>query len=459
MDFANLPCKLSADVVVVGGGPSGMCAAIAAARQGVSVIMVEKGNCAGGMATQGLVGPFMTCYDKEGKEQVIRGLFSEIVDELVARGYAIHPSQCRAGTGFVSWIIVGHDHCTPFEAEGLKLVADDMLTKAGVKVLYHTNFLEPIVEDGAITGIVVASKRGIERIGAKVVVDCTGDADVAYRAGVECELGNEALGKMQPASMFFHIANVDSDVLDEDVRSKMHTFHRKDGCNYRSLYWSVAKAKEAGEWPIEYRVAMGFFRLPKKGEWAINTSRIMHIDATDNESLTRAEIEGRIQAEQLFKCIKKYVAGCENATLKATGAHVGIRETRHIKGEVRLMVDDLLNCEIPEDAILVCANSVDVHGRYGPGSNEYTAINGNYYGVPYRCMIPMGVENLLVSGRCVSAESDAAGAIRVMPPCMAMGQAAGTAAALSLKEGCSVRTLDHKKLQTQLRADGAYIPE
>lgn len=157
----KIPSKISADVVVVGGGPAGFCAAVAAAREGVSVVLIERSGCCGGMATNGLVGPFMTCYDREGKEMIIRGLFEEVVDRMVERGYALHPSEIRAGTAFTSWIELGHDHVTPFESEGFKLVIDEMLTEAGVKILYHTSFLQPVLEGDTIAGVLVDSKRGM----------------------------------------------------------------------------------------------------------------------------------------------------------------------------------------------------------------------------------------------------------------------------------------------------------
>ena len=454
--MTHISDKFSADVIVVGGGPAGMCAAIAAAREGVKVLLVEQGGFCGGMATQGMVGPFMTCYDRKGEQMIIRGLFEEIVNRMVARGYAIHPSQVRAGTGFTSWIVVGHDHVTPFEAEGLKLVMDDMLEKAGVKLLYHTQFLKPMMNGSTIEGVEVASKSGLEIIRGKVVIDCTGDGDVAARAGVPYEMGNEALGKMQPASMFFHICNCDEKAMEADIQANLHNFYRKDGVNYRSFHWRVSEAREKGDWTLD-RVSLGLFRMPKPDEWCVNTSRIMHVDATDNESLTRGEIEGRRQAEHILTFLQKYVPGCENVKLKGTASYVGIRESRHIKGDYQLTADDLISAKVPEDSILLAANSVDVHGRFGPTSNEYVPIEGDYYGIPYRSLLASGVEGLLVAGRCVSADSTAAGAIRVMPPCMGMGHAAGTAAALAVKAAVPPRRVDVQALRRCLKVNNAYL--
>ena len=456
LNFGTIEQKLQADVVVIGGGPSGMCAAIAAAREGVRVILVEQAGFSGGMATRGLVGPFMTCYDAKGENMIIRGLFEEIVDRMVERGFAIHPSEVHGGTAFTSWIKIGHEHVTPFEPEGLKVIMDEMLTEAGVKVLYHTDFLRPVIENDVIVGVLVSSKRGMEIIRGTVVIDCTGDGDVACRCGVPYEMGNEELNLMQPATMFFQISNVDHEAVEADIQANIHNFYRKDGVNYRSLHWRVTQARENGDWDLK-RVSIGLFRMPKPDEWCVNTSRIMGVDSTDNESLTDAEMEGRRQAQTIFRFLQKYVPGCENARIKSTASYVGIRESRHIRGDYRLTADDLLEAKVPEDSILLAANSVDVHGRFGPTSNEYVPIKGDYYGVPYRSLLPVGVEQLLLAGRCVSADSTAAGAIRVMPPCMGMGQAAGTAAALAVKDGCTVRQLDAQKLRKVLKERGACL--
>ena len=205
LDLDGIKASMKADVIVIGGGPAGICAAVAAAREGTRVILVEQGGFCGGMATRGLVGPFMTCYDRQGESMIIRGLFEEIVERMVKKDVAIHPSQIHAGTGFTSWIVVGHEHVTPFEPEGLKLVLDEMLEEAGVKVLYHTDFIQPVMEEKCITGVVVHSKKGFEILSGQVIVDCTGDGDVAFRSGVPFEYGNEELNLVQPATMFFHI--------------------------------------------------------------------------------------------------------------------------------------------------------------------------------------------------------------------------------------------------------------
>ncbi|MCQ2428677.1 MAG: FAD-dependent oxidoreductase [Clostridia bacterium] len=453
----ELKAVYTPEVLVVGGGPSGFCAAVAAARNGADVMLVEQNGFCGGMATAGLVAPFMTCYDQGGTEMLIRGLFEETVNRLCAIGGAIHPSKIDAPSAFTSYITVGHKRVTPFRAEALKLVIDEMLAEAGVKVLYHTSFVDAEVKDGRIESVIVHRKNGLCVITPKIVIDCTGDGDVAAASGVPFELGNEKTGKIQPATMFFRIGNVDLSKIEADYMENIDNFYRKDGVNYRSLHWWVEKAREAGDWNLD-RVSVGLFRGVDEDEWSINTSRIMGIDGTDSESLTRGEIEGRQQVDQIFKFFVKYVPGCENAKLLQTGSTLGIRETRHIKGKKCLMVEDLLNCAVPEDSVVIAANSVDIHGKFGPRSNEYIALPaGKYYGIPYGTMVPEGISNLLVSGRCISAESDAAGAVRVMTPCMALGQAAGTAAAMAASSDTPVADLDTGLLREKLIAGGVRL--
>lgn len=452
----NIPDTLESDVVVVGGGPAGLCAAVAAARGGAKVILVEKNAFCGGMATAGMVAPFMTCYDSGGDKMLIRGIFEELVERLIAVGGAIHPSKVESKTAFTSYIDKGHVHVTPFKAEALKIVADEMLTEAGVKILYHTQLVDAEAEGDKVTRIIVAMKEGLASIRAKAFIDCTGDGDLAAKAGAAYTIGN-AQGKMQPATMFFTVGGVDVSKVDEDIAKNWDNFYRKDGINYRSLHWRVSEARENGDWPLD-RVSIGLFRGVEEDEFSINTSRVMNIDGTKSESLTEGEIAGRQQVRIIFNFLKKYVPGFENSRLILSGSTLGIRETRHIKGIKTLTVDQILNCEVPEDSIMLAANSVDVHGKYGPKSNEYITIpEGKCYGIPYGTMIPPVFSNLAVAGRPISADCEAAGAIRVMPPCMGIGQAAGTAVAMAVLGGYDLRTLDVKALREKLSADGVML--
>ena len=455
---SSVPVNYSTELLVAGGGPAGVCAALAAARMGIRTMIIDSGNCLGGMATKGLVGPFMTCYDSTGEQMIIKGIFGEIVDRLVEKGWALHPEGIRAQTPYSAWIKEGHDHVTPFEPEGLKYLLDVMMAEAGVKVLYHASFLSPVMKGDTITGATVFTKEGIQQINARIVIDATGDGDVAFRAGVPCEMGSvERGGKIQPTSLFFRINNVDSACLEADVNKHLPEFRRVNNVSYRALHWNVAQAEANGEWDID-RKSVNIFKSVKDDEWVVNSTRIKDIDSTRSESLTSGEIEGRRQIQVLMNFFHKYVAGCENATLTGSAATLGIRESRHVKGEYVLKAEDLLEGVVPDDSILLASNSVDVHGGgASANSSVYKTINARWYGVPYRCLVPLGVENLLLAGRNLSATSDAAGAVRVMPPAMAMGHAAGVAAALCLKGGASPRSIDPSDVRKALAAQGAFL--
>ncbi|MBP5521608.1 MAG: FAD-dependent oxidoreductase [Bacteroidales bacterium] len=447
----------STDVLVVGGGPAGVCAAIAAARTGAKVTIIEQGNCLGGMATRGLVAPFMTCYDTTGEVMVIRGLFEEIVDRMVALGGAIHPSQVRAGTPFSAWITTGHDHLTPFDPETLKFVLDQMCSEAGVKILFHTSLVDPILKGSSVTGLRILTREGLGRIGAKVTIDATGDGDVAARAGAPCTFGNPEIGKVQPSTLFFHINNVDTPKLTKDVEAHLHEFRKVNGVSYRALHWRVEEAEAAGEWDIA-RKSVNIYRGVKEDEWAVNCTRIANVDATSTESLSAAEAEGRRQVQELMNFFHKYVPGCEQATIKSSASTLGIRESRHVQGEYLLTADDLLQGVVPEDSILCASNSVDVHGRNGANTTEYKTVEkGQWYGLPLRSLIPLQIDGLIVAGRAISASSDAAGAVRVMPPCMAMGHAAGIAAALADAKGAAPRNIDPAEVRSILKQQKAFL--
>ena len=214
----------------------------------------------------------------------------------------------------------------------------------------------------------------------------------------------------------------------------------------------MAEAEAAGEWDLA-RKSVNIWRSVEKDQWVVNCTRIHGVDATDAENLTAAEEEGRRQVQELMHFFHTYVPGCEKATLMGTGSTMGIRESRHVHGDFILPVQDLIEGVVPDDVILLSANSIDVHGAMGgPAGGLYMPIQKDLYGIPYRVLLPAGVDSLLLAGRCISADSAAAGAIRVMPPAMALGQAAGEAAALSLKAGIQPRELDYADLRAALLA-------
>ena len=219
----------------------------------------------------------------------------------------------------------------------------------------------------------------------------------------------------------------------------------------------LKKAKAEGKWTIP-RPHINIYRGVKPDEWFVNVSRMNGVDATDPESLSSAETAGRRQVREVMAFFREYVPGAEDVRLLSTASTVGIRESRHVAGEYRLDRDDVIEGRIPEDSVLLCSNSIDLHaGRGASGTLYMTIRDGDRYGVPYRCLVPQKVDGLLVAGRCVSASSVAAAAIRVMPPCMAMGQAAGTAAAIAVRSGSSPRDVKIDVLLAQLRADGVFL--
>ena len=398
----TLPVFDEVDILVVGAGPAGIGAAISAARSGAKTMLFDQNGYVGGQATVGRVGPFMTCYDAKNENMIIRGIFKEIVERMKVLGGAIDPKEIQAEEPYSGFYKIGHAHVGPFEHECFKQVSTDMLLEAGVTLLLHTFFVDVVMEEKRISGVVVANKSGMSVIRAKIVIDCSGDADVAAKAGVPFELGNTRDGNIQPATLFFRVGNVNTEELKAHIRAHAD----------------------------EIRPFYG----PEAGIYRINTTRILNTNGTDVKSLTSAELEGLRQAHEVFDFLKKYAAGFEHAVFLDTADMVGIRESRHIKGKYWMTGEDVLACRVPEDTIAVMATNMDTHNKDNPGGSFITIQNGSYFGVPYRCLLPQGVENLLVAGRCISADALAGSAIRMIPCCLAFGQAAGTSATLSLKK-------------------------
>ena len=447
----ELPVYRSVDVVVVGAGPAGIGAAVAAARNGAKTLVFEAHGCIGGMGTSGMVSPFMTSYDAPCEKMVIRGVFEELVNRMVEIGGAVDPKDVRNEQPYASYFHIGHNNVTPFDPHAFKLIGMRMLRESGAELLLQTQFVNVIKDGDRITGVVINNKDGLSVIEAKIVIDCSGDADVAARAGVNYIMGNEEDGNLQPASMFMRIADADMDVVNAHMAE--HSDEIKPF--FGPFSWIIKEFPE--DWDNFPRGEICIFADVTPGEFSINCSRILDIDATKAEHVTRATMIGQEQCQHIFQFMKKHAPGFENSRIIATADAIGIRETRHIEGEYRLTGDEVAACKVHEDAIACMATNMDTHNKDNPGGSFFIPKNGPFFTVPYLCLVPKGISNLLVAGRAISADAIAGSAIRMMPSCMAFGQAAGTAAAMCAAQGIAPKKVDVQVLRKTLVEQGQFV--
>ncbi len=446
----SIPVRAETDVLIVGGGPSGLIAALAAAQSGLKVSLVESRSFVGGNMTIGL--PILGFLGQKGN-QIIAGMPQKFIDRLKARNAASEHRPCPLHMGI-----------TLVEPEAVKTVGIEMLTEAGVDVTLHCFTVGAIVENGRIRGIVTESKAGREALLARVVIDCTGDADVAYRAGVPCEKGDED-GGMQPPTLMFCLAGVDTDKLRLSIRDEPRTYltdfipNEYFGQNRQFIVVGLRQLiqqaqKEGLEIPTERTILITGLR---EGEVWVNMTRVKRVDGTDPRSLSAGEIEARRQIHDIQTYLQRYVPGFEKSYFTKTAPFLGIRETRRILGRYVMNRDDVLSCVRFDDAIAVASYPIDLHR---PNDNGCTLEwCGDCYDIPYRSLVPLNVENLLVAGRCISTTHEAMAAIRVMATCMAMGEAAGRAAGIAVQQGIAPSAIDVRELQQQLLIHGAYLRE
>jgi hypothetical protein len=430
------------DVIVVGGGPSGCTAAAAAAREGARTLLVEASGCLGGSGTSALVPAWCPFSDKQ--KIIYRGL-AEKVFTAAKQGMAhVKPEA-------LDWV--------PIDAERLKRVYDDLVTEAGVTVRFHTMLSRVQVDDrGRVTSILTSSKAGLQAWGARVFVDCTGDADLTAWAGGEFHKGNAEGKRLMPATHCFVLANV-----DETPYQKGRDLHasNKESPIHRIL--------DSGKFPLIPDLHF-CNNLVGPGAVGFNAGHLFDVDNTDPASVSAALMQGRKMAAQYRDALAEFHPAFAHAFLVCTGSQVGIRETRRIIGDYVLTMDDYIQRRSFPDEI--CRNSyfIDVHWakdeiakdaerhkkwesaciHYGPGES---------HGIPYRCLTPRRLANVLVAGRSISVEQFVQGSIRVMPVCLAMGEAAGLAAALAARATSpDVHAVEVEELRRRLRAEGVYLP-
>ena len=437
------------DVIVAGGGPAGCAAAAAASRGGAKTLLLERCGALGGMGTLGLVPWFCGYYD--GKNVLARGI-AEYVRLGLCDGMPLLKKQMS-----------GNPLCEPaIDPELLKRIYDNLMTETGVTVQFYSQLCDLEMASGdKVDVLLVASKSGLTAFRAKVYVDCTGDGDLAFMAGASFEKG-DGKGQLQPATHCFVITNVDEYAMN--AGPSIHFFDPES---------PVHKAIKSGRYPLIEDLHSCFTQIGPR-TYGFNTGHLYDVDNTNPESVSRALMRGRGQVAQYLGAFKEFHPAFANSFLAATGTLLGVRETRRIKGDYILSVDDYLARRSFPDEICRNAYNIDIHESKEEVENiikeslEVQKKNiaekirqlgtGESYGVPYRCLVPAALTNVLMAGRCISTDRLVNGSVRIMACCLTTGEAAGTAAALSALENADVRAVDTSKLRKLLRENGAYLP-
>jgi glycine/D-amino acid oxidase-like deaminating enzyme len=442
------------DVLVVGGGPAGLGAAIGAADAGAQVILVERHSFLGGNATAALVMPLMSFHTQRGPaapgaaselmpgdhgpgDPAVQGVLRRLLERLEAAGGSLKPSP---QTGFV----------VPFDPEILKLVALDLLDEAGVRVLLYA-FASGVIGAPRPDGVVFETKSGPLVITARAIVDATGDGDVAALAGAPFEIGRLDDELVQPMTLMFRMV--------EFERNDFAAYRQAHPDQWRGVHglWDlVRRASEAGELALT-REDILFFGTPHEREVSVNSTRVTGLLGTSVWDLTAAEWQARRQMRQIVAFLRKYVPGFERAYLAQSGVTIGVRETRRITGEYQLTARDLLDARKWDDAIARGTYPLDIHNPQGKGTALVRLPPGEFYEIPLRCLLPQRLDRLVVAGRCISGTHEAHSSYRVMPIAMATGQAAGVCAALAARGGKAARDVPARDVQAELRRQGAAI--
>lgn len=451
----EIPVVAQADVVVCGGGPGGFPAAIAAARHGAKTLLIERYGFMGGLATAGLVAPILGHTAAKCDLPIVEGILREITERMQAIGGA--PTW---GEALLEWGI-------RFDAEALKVVIDELCQEAGVTLMLHSLVVDALLEGGAIGAVVVENKSGRQAVVGKVVIDATGDADVAYRAGAPTTHGRPFDGRGESMGSFFHLAGFDP------VEPKR-----------------AAQLVEL----VEREAAGGRFRFYNGRFLNCNTHHTDHVspnltrfggDSDVAADMTRADLSVREQVWKLVRYLRGNVPGFENCYVQQTSPQVGPRESRQIVGPYALTGEDITSGARFEDVIARGSWWIDIHCPLGNSYPVHLCVvecpkgaecpywaaeheqmrsreelyppEGDWYEIPFRSLLSVGITNLLSSGRCISATHEGMAGARVMGTCMAIGQAAGTAAALAVDQGMVPAELDVSSLQGVLREDGQLV--
>ncbi|MBO4377785.1 MAG: FAD-dependent oxidoreductase [Clostridia bacterium] len=444
-------------IAVLGGGPAGLSAALAAARAGKQVLLLEKNGYLGGNATLGL--PLLGFLDLDGR-RIVGGLAQEYVRRLTERGQCLGHRVCPK-----------HNSVTNIDPEGFKLLAIEMCREAGVQVLLHAETIRTEVRNGRLQTVTLYGKGNEIEVAADLFIDCTGDGDAAYLSGCSFESGQPGTGVLQPPTVMFTLENVDTarlfDYIAEHPEEMTYSatidhrpgydadyFRASDNHVFVGLRQTFTRLREEGRLPVE-RETLIYIKSLKPGEVYVNSTRLLNTDATDLIDLTRAELDGQLQCAALTKVLQESVPGFENCFLSHIAPFLGVRETRRFAGIGRLTDEAVVSGSIPDDTVCLGAYKIDIHS----GSDRSTLFKTvrEPFGIPYGALVSREIENLFIAGRCASLDAAALASVRVMPQCMCMGEAAGTAAALALESDILPRDVDVSVLRERLLKNGAIL--
>lgn len=436
----SIPLNDSYDVIVAGGGPAGCTAAAASAATGAKTLLIEASGVLGGMGTSGMVPAWCPFSDKE--KIVYRGLAQKVFEATKA-------AMPHIDKDALDWV--------PIDAEALKRIYDDLVTDAGADVLFNTMVSAVDCSDGHLNNLIVSNKSGLTAYHASIFIDCTGDADLVAWCGLPFAIGEDGTHEVQPSTHCFQITNVDEYAYTTGPRMHSSIIDCPVYDIVRDEDFPLVKDGHSCNCLIGPRT-LGF-----------NAGHLWNVDATDPFNVSKALMEGRKLAHQFHEGLKKYFPSAFAASfLSATAPAMGIRESRRVIGDYTITLEDYMARRTFEDEIGRNSYYIDVHQteeesekanagllntdfrieHYGPGES---------HGIPYRSLIPTGIDNLLTAGRNVSCERLVLGSVRVMPTALVTGQAAGTAAALAVLDGVDTRGVDVQKLRSKLREDGAYF--
>lgn len=425
----EIPVIAETDVLVVGSGPAGIAAAVASARTGAETMLMDRYGCFGGALSVGQVESYNWYFNQN--TYTAGGLATEIESRMIQRGGTQRDDR---GTGNF------------LNAEIYKLMLDEWVEEEHIRPLLHAVAVDAVVKDGCVCGVVIESKSGRAAILAKQVVDATGDGDVAVQAGAGFDLGDENHAGLLPVTMVFGVSGVDTQKFREYVKATPESVDPY----LHGLKGPFLRAQRNGDWPYS-REGGAWKTLSPNGDFtSMNITREFNINGVDVMDLTRAEMDGRKQAMQAIRVLKKYAGemGFANCWLRSFAGQIGVRETRRIRGEYSITRKDIVSHACFPDSVGVFTTFID---------GEYISRDDAHFQLPFRMLLPQGLENLAVAGRCVSCASDAMQTVRMMVCCTATGQAAGTACAMAAQKGCSLRQLDLAQLQSRLREDGVRL--